>query len=282
MQLASSNLKKVTLELGGKSAAIVLDDVDLDYAVDGAVWGVFFHSGQVCSAGTRLLVQRSIADDFLADLTKRTEAIRVGPALDPASHTGPVISQTQLETVERYVAIGREEGADVLTGGERAEVEGHEGGFYYRPTILANLRNEARVAQEEIFGPVLVVVSFEDDAEAVQISNDSIYGLAGGVWSADTGRATKLAEQLRTGTVWINDWHMINPRYPFGGFRQSGIGREHGELGFNEYREVKHVHVDLAGPSRARHPWWDLTVPKREASPAAPGPETAGSKPAGS
>jgi aldehyde dehydrogenase (NAD+) len=246
------------------------------------VWGVFFHSGQVCSAGTRLLVQRSIADDFLADLTKRTEAIRVGPALDPASDTGPLISQTQLETVERYVAIGREEGADVLTGGERAVAEGHEGGFYYRPTILANVRNEARVAQEESFGPVLVVVSFEDDDEAVQISNDSIYGLAGGVWSADTGRATKLAERLRTGTVWINDWHMINPKYPFGGFRQSGIGREHGELGFNEYREVKHVHVDLAGPSRSRHPWWDLTVPKREAPPATPGPETGGSKPSGS
>ncbi len=274
MQLAASNLKKVTLELGGKSAAIVLEDVDLDYAVDGAVWGVFFHSGQVCSAGTRLLVQRSIADDFLAELAKRTDSITVGPAIDPASDTGPLISQKQLQTVEGYVRIGRDEGADVLAGGERAVVEGYDGGFYYRPTILGNVRNDARVAQEEIFGPVLVAVTFEDDDEAVRLSNDSIYGLAGGVWSSDTGRATKLADRLRTGTVWINDWHMINPKYPFGGFRQSGIGREHGELGFDEYREAKHVHVDLGGPSRARHPWWDLAVPKRE-RPGTLGPEAA-------
>ncbi|TMK96451.1 MAG: aldehyde dehydrogenase family protein [Actinobacteria bacterium] len=277
MELASSNIKKCTLELGGKSASVVLDDVDLDYAVDGAMWGVFFHNGQVCSAGTRLLVQRPIVDEFLAELTKRTEGIRVGPALDPASDEGPIESKTQLETVERYVGIGRDEGADVLTGGERAVVEGHEGGFYYRPTILGNVKSSMRVAQEEIFGPVLVVIPFEDEADAVAMANDSIYGLAGGVWSSDNGRAVKVAEQIRTGTVWINDYHMINPRYPFGGYKQSGIGREHGEMGFNEYRQVKHIHVDLGGPSRARHPWWDLTVPKRE-QPSAPGAETPGPK----
>ena len=280
MELASSNIKKTTLELGGKSASIVLDDVDMDYAVDGALWGVFFHNGQVCSAGTRLLVQRSIADEFLAELTKRTEGIRVGSALDPASDEGPIVSKSQLETVERYVGIGREEGADVLTGGERAVVEGHDGGFYFQPTILGNVRTGMRVSQEEIFGPVLVVIPFDDEAEAVRLANDSVYGLAGGVWSGDNSRAIKVAEQIRTGTVWINDYHMINPRYPFGGYKQSGIGREHGEFGFNEYREVKHIHVDLGGPTRARHPWWDLTVPKREA-PKPPGPETAGSKPAG-
>ncbi len=273
MELASSNIKKCTLELGGKSASVVLDDVDLDYAVDGAMWGVFFHNGQVCSAGTRLLVQRPILDEFLAELTKRTEGIRVGPALDPASDEGPIVSETQLETVERYVGIGRDEGADVLTGGERAVVEGHEGGFYYRPTILGNVKSGMRVAQEEIFGPVLVVIPFEEEADAVAMANDSIYGLAGGVWSSDNGRAVKVAEQIRTGTVWINDYHMINPR-------QSGIGREHGEMGFNEYRQVKHIHVDLGGPSRARHPWWDLTVPKRK-EPSAPSPETPGSKPSG-
>ncbi len=280
MELASSNIKKCTLELGGKSASVVLDDVDLDYAVDGAMWGVFFHNGQVCSAGTRLLVQRPILDEFLAELTKRTEGIRVGPALDPASDEGPIVSETQLETVERYVGIGRDEGADVLTGGERAVVEGHEGGFYYRPTILGNVKSGMRVAQEEIFGPVLVVIPFEEEADAVAMANDSIYGLAGGVWSSDNGRAVKVAEQIRTGTVWINDYHMINPRYPFGGYKQSGIGREHGEMGFNEYRQVKHIHVDLGGPSRARHPWWDLTVPKRK-EPSAPSPETPGSKPSG-
>src|SRR5438034_6521932 len=264
MELASSNIKKCTLELGGKSASVVLDDVDLDYAVDGAMWGVFFHNGQVCSAGTRLLVQRPIVDEFLAELTKRTEAIRVGPALDPDSDEGPIVSKTQLETVEQYVGIGRDEGADVLTGGERAVVEGHDGGFYFQPTILGNVKTGMRVSQEEIFGPVLAVIPFEDESEAVRIANDSAYGLAGGVWSSDNNRAIKVAEQMRTGTVWINDYHMINPRYPFGGYKQSGIGREHGKIGFDEYREIKHIHVDMGGQVRSRHPWWDISVPKRE------------------
>ena len=264
MQLASGNISKCTLELGGKSAAIVLDDADLDYSLDGALWGVFFHNGQVCSAGTRLLVDAKLHDDFVAELAKRASAMTTGPALDPASDAGPLVSQSQLDTVERYVAIGRDEGVDVLAGGERAVVEGHDGGYYYRPTILGGVRNDMKVAQEEIFGPVLAVIPFADDAEAVRIANDSIYGLAGGVWSSDNARAVKVAEQLRTGTVWINDWHMINPKYPFGGFKQSGLGREHGEIGFNEYREGKHIHVDMGGPSRARHPWWDLAVPKRQ------------------
>jgi acyl-CoA reductase-like NAD-dependent aldehyde dehydrogenase len=264
MQLASSTIAKCTLELGGKSAAIVLDDVDVDYALDGALWGVFFHNGQVCSAGTRLLVDAKLHDDFVAELAKRAEAITTGPALDPASDAGPLVSSSQLETVERYVAIGRDEGADVLAGGERAVVDGHDGGYYFKPTILGGVRNHMKVAQEEIFGPVLAVIPFADEAEAVRIANDSIYGLAGGVWSSNNVRAIKVAEQLRTGTVWINDWHMINPKYPFGGYKQSGLGREHGEIGFNEYREVKHIHVDLGGPSRARHPWWDLAVPKRQ------------------
>jgi acyl-CoA reductase-like NAD-dependent aldehyde dehydrogenase len=281
MQLASSNIAKCTLELGGKSAAIVLDDVDLDYVADGALWGVFFHNGQVCSAGTRLFVHRTVMDDLLAELTKRAEQFRIGPALDPSSDLGPIVAKTQLETIERYVAIGREEGADVLTGGERAVVEGHDGGWYYRPTIFGNVDDDMRIAREEIFGPVLVVIPFDDDDQAVRLANRSIYGLAGAVWSNDVARAVKVAERLRTGTVWINDYHMINPRYPFGGYKQSGIGREHGEIGFNEYREIKHIHVDLAGPSRKRHPWWEIALPQPASESPVPGPETPGSKPAG-
>jgi aldehyde dehydrogenase (NAD+) len=174
-----------------------------------------------------------------------------------------VVAQSQLETVERYVEIGKQEGAEVAVGGERAVVDGHDGGYYYRPTILSGVDNGMKVAQEEIFGPVLVVVPVEDDDEAVRLANDSIYGLAGAVWSGNVPRATGIAEQLRTGTVWINDYHMINPRYPFGGYKQSGIGREHGTLGYNEYRETKHIHIDLAG-RREHHPWWDTLLPRDE------------------
>ena len=262
MQLASGTITKCTLELGGKSPSIVLDDVDVDYALDGVLWGIFFHNGQVCTAGSRAFVQRSIYEDFVAELVRRAEQTRVGPALEMSSDVGPIVSQTQLETIERYVEIGNQEGAKLLTGGERATVEGHQGGYYHRPTIFT-ADNSMKIAQEEIFGPVLSVIPFEDDGEVVRLANDSVYGLGGAVWSGNMPRAIKVAEGLRTGTVWINDYHMINPRYPFGGYKQSGIGREHGKLGFDEYREVKHIHVDMLGQHRERHPWWDISVPKQ-------------------
>ncbi len=263
LQLASSNIKKVTLELGGKSANIILDDADLSLAVDGALWGIYYHSGQVCNAGSRLLVHRSLHDEVVDRLVSKAERIVVGPALDKSSTMGPIVSRTQLETVERYVKIGLEEGAKLVTGGERVAVKEHEGGFYFAPTIFTGVEPKMRIAQEEIFGPVLTVTSFETDDEAVAIANDSIYGLAGGIWSSDPARAMGLAERIRTGTIWINDYHLINPRYPFGGYKQSGLGREHGVQGFLEYTETKHVHVDLTR-DRAKHRWFDLVVPPDE------------------
>jgi acyl-CoA reductase-like NAD-dependent aldehyde dehydrogenase len=261
LQLASSNIKKVTLELGGKSANIILDDADLDLAVDGALYGIFYNSGQVCSAGSRLLVHQSLHDEVIGRMIERAQRMVVGNPADPGTDMGPIISQTQLDTVERYVQTGIAEGAKLVTGGERVAVPGFEGGYFYAPTIFTGVNNKMRIAQEEIFGPVLAVIPFADDDEAAAIANDSIYGLAGGIWSRDSARAMALADRIRTGTVWINDYHLINNRYPFGGYKQSGLGREHGVQGYLEYFETKHVHVDAAR-DRDKHRWFDVVVPR--------------------
>lgn len=243
MKMGADTVKKVTLELGGKSANIVLDDADIDLAVEGALFGTFFHQGQVCESGTRVLVAASLYDEFLEKLKNRAEALRVGYQLDPASQQGPLVNAEQLATVERYVQIGKEEGAELVTGGERAEVAGLEGGFYYKPTIFAEVKNSMRLAQEEIFGPVVSIIKYSSDEDAVAIANDSIYGLAGGVFSRNHGRAERIARKIKTGTMWINDYHAFGDFCPFGGYKQSGIGRELGHAGLSEYTEIKRVHV---------------------------------------
>jgi acyl-CoA reductase-like NAD-dependent aldehyde dehydrogenase/alcohol dehydrogenase class IV len=243
MRMASGTVKKVTLELGGKSANIILDDADIDLAVEGACYGTFLHQGQICESGTRVLVSSKIYDQFWEKMKKRAEALRIGYQMDPSSHMGPLVSKEQLATVERYVKIGKDEGATLITGGKRVEVPGIKGGYYYAPTIFADVNNKMRIAQEEIFGPVVCVIKYDSDEEAVAIANDSIYGLGGGVFSNNTDRAERVAGNVRTGTMWINNYHVFADYCPFGGYKQSGVGRELGVAGLHEYTQIKRVHV---------------------------------------
>jgi aldehyde dehydrogenase (NAD+) len=184
-------------------------------------------------------------------MKKRAEALRIGYQLDPASHLGPLVSEQQLATVDRYVKIGKEEGAELITGGKRAEVAGIEGGYYYAPTIFSNVANKMRIAQEEIFGPVVCVIKFDSDEEAIAIANDSIYGLAGGVFSSDISRAERVAKGVRTGTMWINNYHIFADFCPFGGYKQSGVGRELGMPGLHEYTQVKRIHVTALADAKS-------------------------------
>jgi aldehyde dehydrogenase (NAD+) len=243
MAMASGTIKKVTLELGGKSANIILDDADMEHAVNHAALATFFHQGQVCESGTRLLVHSKIYDEFVDKFKKKAESLRVGYPLAPNTHIGPLVSAVQLAAVEGYVKLGKKEGATILTGGKRVQVEGIKGGYYYAPTVFVDVKNSMRIAQEEIFGPVVCIMKFSNDDEAVAIANDSIYGLGGGVFSSNNARAERIASQVKTGTVWINNYHAFGAYVPFGGYKQSGIGKEFGHLGLEPYTVVKRVHV---------------------------------------
>ncbi|TMK20723.1 MAG: aldehyde dehydrogenase [Actinobacteria bacterium] len=244
MQLASPTVKKVTLELGGKSANILLDDADLDVAIPGSLWATFLHSGQICHSGTRAFVPASLYDEVIARMVELAEGLKVGPAMDFETDIGPLVHKSQFDTVDRYVQIGQEEGAKLVTGGEGVTIPGYEGGHFYKPTIFADVKNSMRIAQEEIFGPVLSVIKYDSVEEAIEMANDSIYGLGGGVWSRDIPRALGVAKRIRTGTVWINDYHLLSAVAPFGGYKQSGVGRELGEWGIREYQQTKYIHVD--------------------------------------
>jgi betaine-aldehyde dehydrogenase len=241
MATAAGTVKRVALELGGKNPNIVFADADLEVALDYALTAVFLHSGQVCSAGARLVVEESVHDDFVDALVERAGRIRLGGPFDEKAETGPLTSAEHREKVERYVAAGLAEGAVLRCGGARPDDPALADGFYYLPTVLDRCTSDMSVTQDESFGPVLTVETFTTEDQAVQIANDSIYGLAGAVWTQDAGRGQRVAGRLRMGTVWINDYHPYVPQAEWGGYKQSGTGRELGKAGLDEYRETKHV-----------------------------------------
>jgi acyl-CoA reductase-like NAD-dependent aldehyde dehydrogenase len=234
---AAARVKRVGLELGGKSPFIVFPDADLETAAAtsmAAVWGA---SGQVCTCGTRVLVHESIHDKFLDMVIDGTRNMKLGPGLDPASEMGPVVSAEQLERITRYVAIGRDEGAELVLGGNRHG----DRGFFHEPTVFASVRNDMRIAQEEIFGPVMSVLSFRDEGEAFAIANDVEYGLAAGVWTSNLGTALRATRALQVGTVWVNTYQMVYPSVPYGGVKLSGHGRNLGMASLDEFTQTKSV-----------------------------------------
>lgn len=250
MRGAAGNMKKVAMELGGKSPNIIFDDTDFETAVDNALTAAFTHSGQVCSAGCRAIVQDTIYDRFVAEVGRRAERIRLGAGTDDATEAGALITAEHRAKVEGHVASAIAEGARLVAGGRRPTEPELQTGFYYRPTVFADVRRDMRIVREEVFGPVLTIERFSTEDEAVELGNDTTYGLAGAVWTADAGRAQRVASRLRHGTVWINDYNTYLPQAEWGGFKQSGIGRELGPGGLAEYREAKHIwHNATPGPS---------------------------------
>nr|WP_073012246.1 betaine-aldehyde dehydrogenase [Virgibacillus chiguensis] len=245
MQSASSNVKKLALELGGKNSNIIFADADFDIAVDQALHAVFFHAGQICSAGTRLIIEEKIHDAFVQALVERVKNITLGNGFDASTQMGPLISKTHLNKVIQYVEDGKKEGATVAVGGQQPDNPNLQDGFFYLPTVLTNCTSNMRVVQNEGFGPVITVETFTTEQEAMQLANDSIYGLSGGVWTKDIAKAERCVSRMRMGTVWINDYNVYFPHAPWGGFKQSGIGRELGKAGLEEYQEVKHVYHNL-------------------------------------
>lgn len=245
MQAASSNMKKIALELGGKNPNIVFADADFETAVDQAMNAVFFHAGQVCSAGTRLIVEESISDAFIDRLVELVRFIKLGNGFEQQTQMGPLISEEHLNKVIDYVETGRKEGAKVVTGGGRPNDPELQDGFFYLPTVLTGCTTDMDVVQKEGFGPVITVETFKTEEEAITLANDSIYGLSGGVFTSDIDKAERCVGKMRMGTVWINDVNLYFPQAPWGGYKQSGIGRELGRTGLEEYTETKHIFQNL-------------------------------------
>lgn len=250
MRAAAQNVKKLALELGGKNPHIIFADADIDVAIDNAVTAAFLHSGQVCSAGTRLIVERSIHDRVVNEIVRRAAKIRLGGPGDELAEAGPLISAAHLKNVIEYVEKGIAEGATLLVGGSRSEKPEHADGWYYLPTVLDNAKSSMSCVQEESFGPIMTVEVFDTEAQAIAIGNDTNFGLSGGLWSSDSEKAARVASALRHGTIWVNDFGPYRPAAEWGGYKQSGIGRELGEHGLGEYLEIKHIWTNNA-PSRS-------------------------------
>jgi betaine-aldehyde dehydrogenase len=249
MQAATGTFKNISLELGGKSPCIVFDDVDMDVAVDWALFAIFCNQGEVCSAGSRLLLQSSIHDDFVQRLAARAQRIRVARGTEEGAEMGPLVSVEHMQRVLDYIELGRKEGATLLCGGERLTSEQFAKGNFVAPTIFDHCTSDMRIVREEIFGPVLTVQTFETEEEAVALANDSKYGLAAGVFCRDVSRAFRVIKALRAGITWINAYHPTFNQAPWGGYKESGIGRELGTFGLEEYTEVKQININLAdGP----------------------------------
>jgi aldehyde dehydrogenase (NAD+) len=238
---AQTNLKRVTLELGGKSPNIVFADADLDAAIEGSHFALFFNQGQCCCAGSRLFVEKNVYNEFVERSVDRAKRRTVGDPFDPDTEQGPQVDQDQFNKVMSYIESGRSEGASLLCGGERA----NDRGYFVQPTVFADVRDEMKIAQEEIFGPVMSIIPFESMDDVVERANRTMYGLAAAVWTKDITKATAIANSVRAGTVWVNCYDVFDAAAPFGGFKQSGIGRELGEYGLQQYTEVKTVTIAL-------------------------------------
>jgi betaine-aldehyde dehydrogenase len=253
-RLAADKLMPVTLELGGKSPTIVFPDADLEHAINGVLYGIFSSSGESCIAGSRLFVHESIRKTFLERLVAKANALRVGDPEDPRTQMGPLITAKHRESIERYVQLGLEEGGKLLAGGERPKGGLFDRGWFYRPTVLDGLTNNARISQEEIFGPVLVAMPFRDEADLLEQANDSVFGLAAGIWTRDYKRAWRVARALETGTVWINTYKQFSISTPFSGIKDSGVGVEKGRLGILQYKHQKSLYWGL---NEQPLPWAD-------------------------
>jgi len=238
---AKSNLKRVSLELGGKSPNIIYDDADLDQAVKYAAGGIFWHQGQVCAAASRIYVHEAIYDEFIQKFTERVRSMKVGDPFGQGPEQGPVVSQTHADRVMAYIESGKKEGATVVMGGKRHGTEG----YFIEPTVFTDTRPDMKIVREEIFGPVCMLIKFKDEDDVVRQANDTVYGLAAAIFTKDIDKAIKTAHRLEAGTVWINMLSSLNSSVPFGGYKQSGVGRELGEAALEAYTNIKSVHVNL-------------------------------------